>query len=540
MTWLPHLNSEIMYEARGFELDAYIIGLEGWRRGLTLKWHVKNDEYFDKMRTWYVDQPGKLFSLSNEKHNHYFFRTRGDLVTNEAVDLAMDKNTTAIALEKKGIPHPKSTLIDISEDIKTILEKAIEVGYPVVVKPVNGSFGRGVITNISTPEMLSDVLANYSEKYPYKELLIESYIDAKDFRLYVVGDEVVAAIERIKPHVIGDGKHTVLELVSKKNELRKQNPRLVSCLININSEMKYMLSTQGKELRDIPNSGETVWLGEVHNVSKGGDSKDVLDDLPKNIKDLAISALQSIEGLHHGAVDVLVSDSGEAYVLELNPTAQIGSLVFPMYGMPRDVPSKIIDYYFPETKTMPYRSKLFFDFYDLLEPLNNRVATQTVVSTPPLGQVYGRQYTVDGDVLNIDYHRGLRKHAFENKLSGYVSVREDNKIDVVVVGSDLEIVENFDQAIYSDPERSTVTGIEVKNFDEPVKVGFEVKADRKLQLLTLQETSDNIKAIDKDIKYLEKKINKYYRSLSWKITYPVRWGGGLVKVIKQIKNRTES
>src|SRR5690625_7535161 len=85
-TWLPHMEPEVVFETEGNYLDAYVVALEGWRRGLTLKWHVKDSEKFKDMKTWYVDQPGQLFSLHSEKKSHYFFRTRGDRVTNSAVE----------------------------------------------------------------------------------------------------------------------------------------------------------------------------------------------------------------------------------------------------------------------------------------------------------------------------------------------------------------------------------------------------------------------------------------------------------------------
>src|SRR5690625_8041811 len=85
---------EVVQDAQGWNLDAYTIALEGWRRGLTLRWHTKDSEEFSKMKTWFVDSPGRLFSLSSDDKTHYFFRTRGDKVTNEAVEIGSDKGKT--------------------------------------------------------------------------------------------------------------------------------------------------------------------------------------------------------------------------------------------------------------------------------------------------------------------------------------------------------------------------------------------------------------------------------------------------------------
>ncbi|MHC0552924.1 hypothetical protein [Salinicoccus sp. CNSTN-B1] len=106
--WLPHLSAEIVAEVEGIFLDAYVVALEGWRRGLKLRWHVKDSEHFKDMETWSVDRPGQLFSLSSKDRTHYFFRSRGDKVTNEAVLAGKDKHETKVALTKAGVPCRKA------------------------------------------------------------------------------------------------------------------------------------------------------------------------------------------------------------------------------------------------------------------------------------------------------------------------------------------------------------------------------------------------------------------------------------------------
>lgn len=526
-----------MYEARGFELDAYIIALEGWRRGLTLRWHVKDDEQFKQMKTWYVDRPGKLYSLSSETKTHYFFRTRGDLVSNEAVELGMDKARANHVLNKNGIQAAEGKGFDPTAPEEELTAYANKLGYPVVLKPIEGSFGRGVHLNINNDEELIEIAQKLRSDKKTEDILIERQYIGTDHRIYVVGDEVVGAIERIPANVTGDGKSTVLELIEQKNNQRKRNPRLVTCLIEVEAELKAFIEKQGVKLATVLAEDQKLFLTDKSNISIGGDSRDVLDDLNDTVKDAVIKAFKAIPDFDHGAIDVIVSDQGEPTILEFNPTAQIGSLVFPMEGKARDIPAKIIDYYFPETKNDQERSPLFFDFYDALEPLNNRVVTQTMVSNPLRGKIYGKHYIVSGDVLNVGYHRGLRKHAFENKISGFIKRREDDRIDVVVMGNDQEIIDNFDQAILDDPDRSTVEAIEVKEWNRPVKVGFEIKADRKLQIVELQAIQDEVKGLASDIDYLDKKITKYHRSFSWRITSPVRAVGYLVKVIKSKKRK---
>src|SRR5690625_4034367 len=87
------LTKQMIRGARGFNLDAYVMALEGWRRGLTLTWYYDAEEVTD-MKIIGFNPLGKSFSLFSEdtKKTHYFYRSRGDKVTNEAVDIVHDKH----------------------------------------------------------------------------------------------------------------------------------------------------------------------------------------------------------------------------------------------------------------------------------------------------------------------------------------------------------------------------------------------------------------------------------------------------------------
>ena len=534
--WLPHLASDIVSDARGPELDAYVVALEGWRRGLTLKWHTKDSEKFPSMKTWFVDKPGKLFSLSSEDRTHYFFRTRGDKVTNEAVEIGMDKERTKQYLSKAGVPFPQGKQFKVDADIEEIVNYASQLGYPVVLKPTIGSFGRGVVTDIQDADKLRESIIDVRANYNYSDIIVEKHIYGQEYRLYVVDDQVVGAINRKPPYIIGDGINTIFNLIEMENEKREKNPRLVSCLIKIDQEIKNYIKAAGYSLDSIPEKGEQIVLRGRSNISIGGVPVDVLDELSDSVKSTAVNALRAIPGLPHGAVDLKVDENKTeedfAVVLELNPTAQIGSLLFPWKGQARDIPKAIIDYYFPETiNTYTEREKIYFDFVDVLEPLRTKSATVTTVSPAPIGQIYAKKYVVVGDVQRIDYHRGLRKQAFERNLSGFVNRLSNGNIEVVVAGTNPENVDEFREAILADPERSKVENIQVELWEGAVKIGFEVKADLKTQLEEMRLLKLDLEQLNRELKRVEQQYMEYRKSFSWRITYPFRKIADFVKYI---------
>lgn len=529
--WLPHLTSEIVSDAQGNFLDAYVVALEGWRRGLTLRWHVKDSEKFAEMRTWSVDQPGQLFSLSSKERTHYFFRTRGDKVTNEAVDIGRDKEKTKQALVSKGITMPEGKEFTAEASNEEVMEYAAKLGFPVVVKPTNGSFGKGVVTNISSSGELEHTLDYVRTDLNYPEVIVEQYIPGKEYRLYVVDHQVVGAMNRIPANVTGDGINSIQSLIEIKNKERSLNPRLISCPIPVNKEVEVFIARKGYTLDSVPDNGDYIALSEKTNISTGGDPIDVFDSIPAYVKEAAINALHEIPGLEHGAVDLIVhEETEEPYVIELNPTANLGGLLFPIQGKSRDIPKAIIDYYFPETKRETLEQvTTYFDFHDVIEPLQAKDAYSTTVTPCPQERLFTKKYTVSGNVMDIGYHRGLRKHAFERFLHGYIMTLEEGDIEIIVGGTDPEMVEDFKNAIWEDEERGQVFEVQAEDTDVPIKVGFEIKTDLKTQIEELEMYRQELEKIQYELKKLELTRRKYHSSLSWKVTAPIRLVGSIRK-----------
>ena len=351
---LPQLPNEIVRNARKTRLDSFAVALEGWRRGLKLKWYTKDSEHYQDMIIFGVNPPGRLFSLSSDERTHYFFRTRGDKVSNEAVQLVDDKGVTKEILAKANVPVPqgKGFSADVSDEELIAYSKTLE--YPIVFKPTDASLGDGVVTNITSDEEFLEALQYVRHELGYEEVIIEQHVDGPEYRLYVVDDKVIAAYNRIPANITGDGVHTVEELIELKNYERRQNARLNSCLIHIDPEIMEFIHKKGYDLSSVPKKGEYIQLRGKTNVSIGGDPIDVTDEISDEIKEIAVNALKAIPGLPHAGVDIIINEnknlSVPAVVLEINATAQIGGILYPLRGKARDIPGAIIDYYFPETK----------------------------------------------------------------------------------------------------------------------------------------------------------------------------------------------
>lgn len=532
--WLPHLTNEVLTGARKTKLCAYTVALEGWRRGLRLKWYTKDSDKFSDLTIFGVNPPGRLFSLSSEKRTHYFFRTRGDIVSNEAVEIGSNKDQTKFWLSKAGVPFPEGKKFGEYETDEEILSYARSVGFPLVLKPTDGSLGRGVVTNIPNEDVLKKALNYVRGELEYTNVLVEQHIPGEEYRIYVVGDQAVGAYNRIPANVTGDGVHTIEELIELKNKERKENPRLYNCLIEIDQEIIELIQSEGYSINSIPKKGKRIFLREKSNVSAGGDPIDVTDELPMEIKMIAVNAVKAVPGLYHGGVDIIVDNSKaekQAFVIELNPTAQIGGILFPIRGRARDIPAAIIDYYFPETKGISTdRNSIYFDFRGVLEPLQNRSAIEVEVSPAPVGRIYAKRYTVTGNVQHVGYHQRLRKQAFKLNLNGYVKNRNRKAIEVVVAGTNEDAVDRFKDILTEEIGKDEVLEISEEPWKQPVKVGFEIREG------SLKNMKEELKRIKKEMKTLEKERKRFERenikiehSRSWRYTLPFRKMGGFLK-----------
>ncbi|HEY4118266.1 MAG TPA: acetate--CoA ligase family protein, partial [Byssovorax sp.] len=129
-----------------------------------------------------------------------------------AVEIAQDKQLTSMLLEKAGLPVPSHESVDSADEA---VEAAERVGYPVVVKPMDLSHGRGVALDLRDA---ASVRAAYDKAYELSSyVLVERFQRGNDHRVLVVGGEVVAVAERVPGHVVGDGERTIAELLAVVN-----------------------------------------------------------------------------------------------------------------------------------------------------------------------------------------------------------------------------------------------------------------------------------------------------------------------------------
>ncbi|NNE41151.1 MAG: cyanophycin synthetase [Marinicaulis sp.] len=266
-----------------------------------------------------------------------------------AVEIASDKEFCTQLLYDLGLPVPEQRYARNANDAVRIANR---IGYPVVVKPVDGNHGRGVSVNLTSDR---DVETAFDIAYDEGSgVVVESMIPGFDHRLLVIDGELVAAAKRVPGHVVGDGEHTIEELVDIENQnpLRGVGHENMLTRLELDAAADKMLDAQGYRYRTVPAKGEQVFLRKTANLSTGGTAVDVTDVIHPDNKLMAERAIKAV-GLDIGGVDFLTTDITQSFrdtggaICEINAGPGIRMHISPSEGKGRDVGGKVMDMLFP-------------------------------------------------------------------------------------------------------------------------------------------------------------------------------------------------
>jgi cyanophycin synthetase len=271
--------------------------------------------------------------------------TLSSLSSAVAVDIACDKELTKTVLRMAGLPVPRGGVAQTREEA---LEIAARIGWPVVLKPVCGNQGRGVVTGVRSRRDLFQAFATAAAHG--RPVVVEEEIPGRQYRLLVVGDEVVAAAERMPPTVVGDGVHTVAELVAIENAdpRRGEGHERPLTRIVIDGTARRQLRRQGLTPDSVPPAGAVVLLRDSANLSTGGVATDVTDSVSPALRSLARRAAQAV-GLDIAGVDILAPDPSAAHgvVIEVNACPGIRMHEHPWRGRSQAAGEAIVRHLFP-------------------------------------------------------------------------------------------------------------------------------------------------------------------------------------------------
>ncbi|MDZ7848156.1 MAG: cyanophycin synthetase [Owenweeksia sp.] len=290
-----------------------------------------------------------LVQLGYGVHQKRIMATMTSQTSGIAIELAGDKEDTKFLLNRAGIPVPKGSICTSEEEL---LSELGYVGYPCVIKPVDGNHGKGATTNIKN-EAEARRAFQLAQNYAHR-IIVERWIKGFDFRLLVINHQLVAAAKRTPAHVVGDGKSTIRQLIDAVNADPRRGYGHENMLteITVDKMTRHILTTQKLTLKSVLPDKKKLYLKTTANLSTGGTATDVTDSVHPYNKFMA-ERISRIIGLDICGIDIMASslktsvvESGGA-VLEVNAAPGFRMHLDPTVGKPRSVAKPVMDMLYP-------------------------------------------------------------------------------------------------------------------------------------------------------------------------------------------------
>jgi len=269
-----------------------------------------------------------------------------------AVDIACNKEQTKKMLDAASIPVANGGICVDEEDLDEVIRK---IGYPIVIKPLDGNHGKGASINVKNREDAVDGLA-YAKKYSHR-VIVEKFITGYDFRVLIIDNKLVAAAKREPAHVKGDGKQNIQQLIEETNRdpRRGYGHENVLTQIDVDRDTIDLLEKLNYTLETVPKKNEIVYLKSTANLSTGGTSIDVTDMMhPENI--FLCERISRVIGLDICGVDIMAENLTQPLkenggcILEVNAAPGFRMHLAPSEGLPRNVAAPVIDMLYPPGK----------------------------------------------------------------------------------------------------------------------------------------------------------------------------------------------
>lgn len=293
-----------------------------------------------------------LVMLGYGVHQKLIRATISSTTSNIGVDIASNKEETKQILSKAFIPVPKGLLIWDEEELINAIDT---IGFPMVIKPVNGNQGRGVTTNINNLERATE--AFHLAKKISNAVIVEQYIRGNDYRFLVINYKLIAVARRTPAMVTGDGHSTIQQLVDEVNRdpNRGDGHERILTRIKIDEASNRILAERKLSLNSVLSKGEVLYLKNTANLSTGGTAHDVTDLVhPYNI--LLAERIARLMNLDICGIDITADDINipltdkTGAVLEVNASPGFRMHLFPIKGLARNVAEPVIDMLFPDEK----------------------------------------------------------------------------------------------------------------------------------------------------------------------------------------------
>lgn len=290
-----------------------------------------------------------LIMLGSGIHQKLLRATIADSTSSIGVDIACNKQETKQLLKNAYIPVPEGRVIQSETALKEVID---ELGFPLVIKPLNGNQGKGISTNIVSPQQAEKAFRTAKMISP--DIIAERHICGQDYRFLVINYKLVAVAKRTPAMVIGNGENTIQELIDKANSdpKRGEGHEKVLTTIKVDTVTEDILTSKNLSLQSVLPAGEILYLKDTANLSTGGTSRDVTDLVhPYNV--FLAERVARLVNLNICGIDVVARDiqapinGDNGAVIEVNASPGFRMHLCPAKGLARNVAESVVHMLYP-------------------------------------------------------------------------------------------------------------------------------------------------------------------------------------------------
>ena len=289
------------------------------------------------------------FEIKLARRRYFFRGCETPFNCGSSISIAVNKFCMNKTLEEAGFPVPKAYAYNEEEYKSSSMADLISyVGFPLVVKPTIGTaLGEDVVCNITSMAQLTHHMEACLKDHEY--VSVEAFHGGMNsYRVLVFYNQVIGVVQRFSARVVGDGIHSIRDLIAMENVTRETWKKTVSLgEIKVDAEYLIRLSEQGMTLDTVPKNKETVILCYTCNSSRGGSMHSMGKKIcPENARMLCRAAVAldlNLVGFDVQCEDILIPMKGSrGVIIEANHNPDISIHESAMSGTPNQVSKKIL------------------------------------------------------------------------------------------------------------------------------------------------------------------------------------------------------
>lgn len=438
-----------IYQATSYDYSEHF--MPGDPYGLPAQFHFEVTALRAGLSTTRYSRRDFIASRDSRSAPIGFVTLNSNGVSTAVIQSTQNKVVGKKLLEKAGLPFPPGIHFP-AEETPQAIDHARDMQFPLVVKPANGRKGYGITTDIASADQLPEAIDKaIAAGFSPRDVIVEQQVTGSDYRILATDEKALSVTKRNRAHIVGDGIHSVGELITVNSAARKRNPHL-SRRTFLSDMVADMLKEQGVGFDSVPEDGAKIYLARAQNYSQGASSESVMSDTHPTILDAAVRAVRAF-GMPYGGVDIFLQDhrlalaEQDPYIVEVNAQPGLGSHFHPVIG----------------ERINPY------------EELFNLTARRSSVPLDPYAKELSICIAVEGKIKPKCYQRWIARVAHELKIGGSVRIKDRNRVEILAHGGYAAIAHLLRRA-HQGPEVSRVASTHTQPVDMPMPSEFQVES----------------------------------------------------------------